>query len=399
MVQFVDASDSGIDHVVAAVQRADALPGFDASVTGQKTIDRDFNTLSESDLQHGELRFGLPAALIVLLLVFGAVVAGLMPLLIALPSIVVALGLVALLAQAFDLSIFIVNMLTGMGLALGIDYSLFVVSRFREERGRGREQMDAIAATGDDGEPRRRLQRHDLRDRDVRDADRPQLDHAQPRRRRDRRRRVSVVASRDAAAGAARADRRRRRPAAHPVLRPALAEQSQPGGPLLARDRPRASCAGPGSAWRWRSPCCSPRRRRSSACTSATSGVTALPDRFESVQGYVALQRDFPRERPEPRRDRRRRGATEPATRAALARLGRSSRPTRASGRARSRSQDGDASPRSPCRSAATRPATAAVAAVRDLRCARHPGRVRRHRRRRCSSAARRRRTSTTSTR
>ncbi len=66
--------------------------------------------------------------MIVLLLVFGAVVAGLVPLLIALPSIVVALFLVAILGHAFSLSIFTINMLTGMGLALGIDYALFVVS-------------------------------------------------------------------------------------------------------------------------------------------------------------------------------------------------------------------------------------------------------------------------------
>ena len=70
-----------------------------------------------------------------LVLVFGAVVAGLVPLMIALVSIVVALGLVAsLVAAQFSLSVFVVNMLTGMGLALGIDYSLFVVSRYREER-------------------------------------------------------------------------------------------------------------------------------------------------------------------------------------------------------------------------------------------------------------------------
>jgi RND superfamily putative drug exporter len=75
-------------------------------------------------------------------------VAGLVPLLITLPSIVVALGLVAVLAQAFDLSVFVINMLTGMGLALAIDYALFVVSRFREERSRGREKLDAIAAAG-----------------------------------------------------------------------------------------------------------------------------------------------------------------------------------------------------------------------------------------------------------
>ena len=48
-----------------------------------------------------------------------------------------ALGLVALLTQFFELSIFTTNMLTGMGLALGIDYALFVISRYREERGTG----------------------------------------------------------------------------------------------------------------------------------------------------------------------------------------------------------------------------------------------------------------------
>jgi putative drug exporter of the RND superfamily len=149
MVQFAmpDESSSGIDDVVSAVRLADASPAFVVTVTGQRTLNHDFNKLSEDDLRSGELQFGLPAALIVLLLVFGTVVAGLVPLLIALPSIVVALGLVAVLAQAFSLSIFVVNMLTGMGLALGIDYALFVVSRFREERGRGREKLDAISAS------------------------------------------------------------------------------------------------------------------------------------------------------------------------------------------------------------------------------------------------------------
>jgi uncharacterized membrane protein YdfJ with MMPL/SSD domain len=147
MLQFPKASDDGIDAIVGAVERADSSPAFAVAVTGQKTLDRDFNELSQSDLQHGELEFGLPAALIILLLVFGAVVAGLVPLLITLPSIAVALGLVAVLAHAFSLSVFVINMLTGMGLALAIDYSLFVVSRFREERGRSREVPDAIAAS------------------------------------------------------------------------------------------------------------------------------------------------------------------------------------------------------------------------------------------------------------
>ncbi len=87
-------------------------------------------------------------AFIVLLLVFGAVVAGLVPLALAIVAILTALGLVALVGTTFELSVFTINMLTGMGLALGIDYALFVVSRFREERSGGRDKLDAIAATG-----------------------------------------------------------------------------------------------------------------------------------------------------------------------------------------------------------------------------------------------------------
>ncbi|HEU4941739.1 MAG TPA: MMPL family transporter, partial [Gaiellaceae bacterium] len=121
---------------------------FDLYATGEWSVERDFLTLSEEDLQKGELQFGLPVALVVLLLVFGAVVAGLVPLALALVAIITALGLTSLVGIPFDLSIFTVNMLTGMGLALGIDYSLFVVSRFREERAAGRDELDAIAAAG-----------------------------------------------------------------------------------------------------------------------------------------------------------------------------------------------------------------------------------------------------------
>jgi uncharacterized membrane protein YdfJ with MMPL/SSD domain len=147
-VALSDEDDDAVESVIAAVERADANAEFEVAITGEQTLDHDFNKLSQEDLQHGELQFGLPAALIILLLVFGAVVAGLVPLLMAIVSIVVALGLVALLAQPFELSVFVINMLTGMGLALGIDYSLFVISRYREERGRGLEKHDAIAASG-----------------------------------------------------------------------------------------------------------------------------------------------------------------------------------------------------------------------------------------------------------
>ena len=142
------------------------------NVTGSNTIDHDFEELSESDLQKGELQFGLPAALIILLVVFGAVVAGLVPLMLAIVSIIVALGLMALVGQQFQLSFFVVNMLTGMGLALGIDYALFVVSRFREERARGRESRRDRAHRCH-REPRGPLQRQRVRARDARPAARP----------------------------------------------------------------------------------------------------------------------------------------------------------------------------------------------------------------------------------
>jgi putative drug exporter of the RND superfamily len=148
LVQLSVADADDADALIAAVQRADESPDFAVAVTGEKTRESDFNELSQDDLKSGELQFGLPAALIILLLVFGGVVAGLVPLVMSMFSIVVALGLTALVAQGFELSVFVVNMLTGMGLALGIDYALFVVSRFREERGQGREQFDAISATG-----------------------------------------------------------------------------------------------------------------------------------------------------------------------------------------------------------------------------------------------------------
>jgi RND superfamily putative drug exporter len=111
-------------------------------------MDNDSNKLSQSDLKHGELQFGAPAALVVLLLVFGALVAGLIPLLIAILSIVVAIGLIALFSQAFELSVYFINMLSGMGLALGIDYSLFVISRYREERTHGLVPAEAIGISG-----------------------------------------------------------------------------------------------------------------------------------------------------------------------------------------------------------------------------------------------------------
>jgi RND superfamily putative drug exporter len=137
-----------VDKLLTVVRQQNGVGGYHVVMTGEGTLDHDFNELSQHDLKSGELSVGLPAALVVLLLVFGSVVAGLIPLVMAIIAIVVALGLCALVAEAFTLSVFVVNMLTGMGLALGIDYSLFVVSRYREERDAAHEKLDAIGIAG-----------------------------------------------------------------------------------------------------------------------------------------------------------------------------------------------------------------------------------------------------------
>jgi RND superfamily putative drug exporter len=137
-----------IEPVVELVEAADGQGGFDVELIGERTADRDFQELADQDLRQGELFFGLPAALVVLLLVFGSLVAGLVPLGLAVVSIVVAIALAALVGQGFALSVFVVNMVTGMGLALGIDYALFVLSRYREERAGGRAVVEAIGTAG-----------------------------------------------------------------------------------------------------------------------------------------------------------------------------------------------------------------------------------------------------------
>ena len=105
-----------------------------------------------------------------LLLVVGTLVGVAIPMLMAIISIIVALGITAVVGQAFELNLFILNMIVAMGLALGIDYSLFIVSRLREERHRGSRH-----ARGDpDGRQHRhargRVQRHRVRAGDDRDA-------------------------------------------------------------------------------------------------------------------------------------------------------------------------------------------------------------------------------------
>ena len=143
---FDDAADN-IKDVVEAVEVFQDREGFRVLLTGQATVGLDNREVGQEDLLRGEV-FGAPIALVILIVVLGALAAAIIPALVAIFSIVVALGLATLVGQAFDLSFFVENIIFMIGLAVGIDYSLFVVSRYREERAKGLENIEAIARAG-----------------------------------------------------------------------------------------------------------------------------------------------------------------------------------------------------------------------------------------------------------
>jgi RND superfamily putative drug exporter len=141
-----DAEALGVAAREAAASGGNAS-AFEVFVTGEGSINGDFGATAESDLRTGEI-FGVGIALVILVLVFGALVTAAVPLVMALASILLAMGITAGLGQVMDLSFFITNMITMIGLAMGTDYSLFVVSRYREERAAGRDKVDAIIRAG-----------------------------------------------------------------------------------------------------------------------------------------------------------------------------------------------------------------------------------------------------------
>ncbi|HZC31477.1 MAG TPA: MMPL family transporter [Gaiellaceae bacterium] len=117
-----------------------------AYVTGTEAIHADLTTASQASITTAET-VGLPVAALVLVLVFGALVAAGLPLVMGLVAIVVALALAFVVGQAIDLSVFLENFVTMLGLGLGIDYSLFLLTRFRAERRTGRSTGDAVVET------------------------------------------------------------------------------------------------------------------------------------------------------------------------------------------------------------------------------------------------------------
>jgi RND superfamily putative drug exporter len=115
-------------------------------VGGAPVFYADVQAVTESDLRRAEL-LAFPFALLALLLVFRSVVGAALPAAVGGASVVVSLALLYAFASVSRVSIFALNITTLFGLGLGVDYSLFMLSRFREELSRGRAVPDAVAVT------------------------------------------------------------------------------------------------------------------------------------------------------------------------------------------------------------------------------------------------------------
>src|ERR1700734_1655258 len=141
----LDPHDESVEALVPTLRaKADWMEGqlrsqypkIKLEITGETPLNFDLRKVSADDVTHAEER-AMPVTLVLLLLAFGSFVAALLPLGIGVLSISMALGAAALLAHYLHLSILVQNLATMLGLGLGIDYALLMVSRFREALNEG----------------------------------------------------------------------------------------------------------------------------------------------------------------------------------------------------------------------------------------------------------------------
>ncbi|HWA55495.1 MAG TPA: MMPL family transporter [Solirubrobacterales bacterium] len=141
------SSDRQIDS--AAELREDlepgtAVDGVTTYLAGQPTIWAGMQELSKEDLSKAEAG-GFPIVAIILLVVFGSLAAAVLPLVLGFVSVIVTGALIYFLSQQIETSVFVTNMASMIGIGVAIDYSLFILARYREERARGLDQDAARA--------------------------------------------------------------------------------------------------------------------------------------------------------------------------------------------------------------------------------------------------------------
>ncbi|MRH93389.1 MMPL family transporter [Nocardia sp. SYP-A9097] len=146
---FVSGDETAAAKTVAALVRDDLGTAGDAvtvRAAGSLAVGNDINTAVMKGLVLAE-SIALPLTLILLLAIFGSVMAAVLPLLIALLAIAGTFAELSLLAEVTPVSIFATNLITALSLGLAIDYALLTVSRFREELARGTAPSDAVVQT------------------------------------------------------------------------------------------------------------------------------------------------------------------------------------------------------------------------------------------------------------
>ncbi len=120
--------------------------GLDIDASGTAVFANAINGKIQDDLKIAEA-ISIPITFVLLLFIFGAMVASAMPLLVGVTAILGTFFVLFLLTFFTDVSIFALNLTTGLGLGLGIDYALLMVNRFREELSRGAEKSEAVRTT------------------------------------------------------------------------------------------------------------------------------------------------------------------------------------------------------------------------------------------------------------
>jgi RND superfamily putative drug exporter len=136
------------ETMVARIRAAGAArldPTFAVKLTGMVSLFHDLDVNASEDLLRAE-RIGIPLTLLVLLLVFRAPLAAGLPLLLALGATVITLAILYFLSRVMPVSVFAQNAVTMVGLGIGVDYALFLVSRHREELSRGADVRTAVEA-------------------------------------------------------------------------------------------------------------------------------------------------------------------------------------------------------------------------------------------------------------
>ena len=135
-----DEIEEEVENIKSAVESAD----FEILVTGNLVINSDFDQLLEADQIRAEI-IGIPISIIILLFVFGTLTASILPIAVAGCMFPLATGLAFFVSKYFSMTQYSISMISLIGIAVSIDYSLFMISRFREEIDKGQSVEDSIA--------------------------------------------------------------------------------------------------------------------------------------------------------------------------------------------------------------------------------------------------------------